>query len=80
MDDTGALDQARHQRLWQAFTASGLTQRELAILVASHESTVSNWLTAKAIPSLEKLEQMALAVGVQMAWLAYGVGPMRVKR
>lgn len=51
----------------------GLTQRQFAALLGSHEVEVSRWLNGKKKPSLQTLDNMAKVTGLKLQTLAEDV-------
>ena len=49
--------------LREAFAASGMTQREVAVKAGCHEARISNYLQGKAPLSLKAIEAIASAIG-----------------
>jgi len=56
-----------------------LTQTEYAPKMGVAQGTVSEWVTAKKMPGLEKLIEIAIVLGVSIEWLATGRGNKHVQ-
>jgi transcriptional regulator with XRE-family HTH domain len=53
------------------------TQTGLADLLGLSQSAISHWITGQKTPRNDRLEQLAAALSVRAAWLAFGDGDMR---
>lgn len=54
-----------------------LTQKEMSALLDIKQATLSEWLTAKKMPGLEKLIEICFTLNVAVDWLATGRGYKR---
>jgi transcriptional regulator with XRE-family HTH domain len=61
-------------RLKQAREASGLSRRALATLSSVGESTIAHIESGSKQPRGDTVELLAIALKVDMCWLAYGIG------
>jgi transcriptional regulator with XRE-family HTH domain len=52
----------------------GLRQKEYAPKLGVSQATISDWLNAKKMPSLETLIEISLVFGVTIDWLGTGRG------
>ncbi|OBU84568.1 hypothetical protein MY55_21285 [Chromobacterium subtsugae] len=50
-----------------------LTQRAVADRMHRSQSTFACWLNGRNVPNLEDIDALAGALGVDAAWLAYGI-------
>lgn len=50
-----------------------LTQRDVAEKMHRAQSTLACWLNGRNKPNLDDIDQLAAALGVDAAWLAYGI-------
>lgn len=62
------------ERLRQARVAAGLGQEELANRLGVKRQAISTWENGKRHPPMTDVEDIAKAVSVRPAWLAYGDG------
>ena len=67
-------------RLRQIRTARGLTVLALATAAGLSHSAVRSTETESSIPSIATVEAFAIALGVSPGWLAYGLGPVELRR
>lgn len=51
-----------------------LTQKQKAEMLGIKQATLSEWLTAKKMPGLEKLIEISLIMNVTIDWLGTGRG------
>jgi len=56
-------------RLKQAITSKGITQRQLAVLCDTTEVSVSRWVRGKRIPDAEMLYKLCKALNVSADYL-----------
>lgn len=63
-------------RLREARTAHRLSLREVGRRAGSSGSQVQQTEQGRTIPTLSTVEQLARALGISPAWLAFGLGPM----
>ena len=66
------------KRLTAARTLRELSMRELEQRADAAGNLVRNTQAGRSLPTLRTIEQLAKALGVSPAWLAYGEGPMEV--
>jgi transcriptional regulator with XRE-family HTH domain len=66
-------------RVKEARTGRGLTLREVGRRTGSSEGAIRA-IEAGTMPTLDTVEQLAKALAVSPAWLAYGIGPMEMPR
>lgn len=67
------------ERAQQARTARRLTLREVARRLESSASAVRT-LEAGTMPTLNTIEDLANALKISPAWLAFGIGPMELRQ
>lgn len=67
-------------RLRQTREAAGLGVRELARSALTSDTTILNAESGRTLPSVATIEQLADALDVSPAWLAYGEGPQVIRR
>lgn len=60
-------------RLAQLKGRDGLTQQQLAERVGVAQSTIAGWLHGRREPSFDQVDRLSLALGVEPAWLLFGV-------
>jgi transcriptional regulator with XRE-family HTH domain len=65
------------ERLQRAISDAKITQSNVARLVNVTQPAVSGWLSGDKVPTPDKLDALARALGVNVAWLASGQGRMR---
>lgn len=64
------------KRLGAMRALRGLSMRELEQRADAAGNLVRNTEAGRSLPTLRTIEQLAKALGVSPAWLAYGEGPM----
>lgn len=64
------------KRLGAVRALRGLSMRELEQRADAAGNLVRNTEAGRSLPTLRTVEQLAKALGVSPAWLAYGEGPM----
>jgi transcriptional regulator with XRE-family HTH domain len=60
------------QRRWELKTKKEFSREDLAAAVELSDSTVSNWYTGKAMPSVDQLEIIGKVLRANPGWLAFG--------
>lgn len=61
------------ERAREVMRTKGLTQRAVAERMNRSQSTFACWLNGRNIPNLDDMDALAEALGVDAAWLAYGI-------
>jgi len=67
------------KRLGAVRTLRELSMRELEQRADAAGNLVRNTESGRSLPTLRTIEQLAKALGVSPAWLAYGEGPMEAQ-
>lgn len=62
------------RRIRAARALAGLDQEQLATAIGTTRNSISNWETARSEPSATNFILLARACGVDLEWLADGVG------
>jgi RNA polymerase primary sigma factor len=65
------------ERLQRAISEAKITQSNLARAINITQPAVSGWLSGEKMPTPDKLEALATALGVNTPWLVSGQGRMR---
>lgn len=66
-------------RIVEARKAKEMTQLDLAKLLGISRAAVGQWEIDATSPSIAKLEEVAMILGVEPQWLAYNVKPGEVR-
>lgn len=68
------------ERLKEARSLAGLTQKSAAKSIGVHHITYAFWEGGRSPKSADHLRRAASALGVRFEWLAEGSGPQRARR
>ena len=63
-------------RLRKALVLNGLSQENLAVRMRKDTAQVNRWARGVNLPRPRTIRQIADALGIRMAWLAFGEGEM----
>lgn len=61
------------ERAREVMRTKKLTQRTVAERMHRSQSTFACWLNGRNIPNLDDMDSLAEALGVDAAWLSYGI-------
>lgn len=68
------------ERIRHARTRAGLSQSDLAELIAKPKAMIGRWEIADRNPGVESLHLLSKALGVSLQWLATGKDPTPKKK